>query len=138
MLLVKTKLKISKIHGIGLFADEFIKKGTTIWRFHDGFDQKFDLKEISKLPSQARTQLFHYGYISTKSNKLILCADDARFFNHTDGTNLNTKDVDSGNEGEENLDAASRDINIGEELFCNYFEFDNDAKRKLNLIKMEK
>lgn len=33
MLLVKTRLGISSIHGIGLFADELIPKGTVTWRF---------------------------------------------------------------------------------------------------------
>ena len=33
MLLVKTRLAPSPIAGIGLFADEDIKKGTVTWRF---------------------------------------------------------------------------------------------------------
>ena len=36
MLLVKTKIKSSEIAGIGLFADEFIPKGTCTWRFRGG------------------------------------------------------------------------------------------------------
>lgn len=38
MLLVKTKIGPSKISGIGLFADQFIKKGTTIWKFQHSID----------------------------------------------------------------------------------------------------
>ena len=38
MLLVKTKIGPSKIAGIGLFADEFIAKGTPVWKFEPGFD----------------------------------------------------------------------------------------------------
>jgi len=34
MFLVKTYLDKSKIRGIGLFADEFIPKGTLIWKFN--------------------------------------------------------------------------------------------------------
>ena len=34
MLLVKTRLGASAIHGIGLFADEFIPKDTEIGRAH--------------------------------------------------------------------------------------------------------
>ena len=33
MLLVKTTLRPSEVHGLGLFADEFIPKGIAIWRF---------------------------------------------------------------------------------------------------------
>ena len=35
---VKTIIKESDIHGIGLFADEFIPKGTKIWEFTPNFD----------------------------------------------------------------------------------------------------
>ncbi len=38
MLLIKTKLDLSKIHGIGLFAGEDIPKGTIIWRFNSLID----------------------------------------------------------------------------------------------------
>jgi hypothetical protein len=33
MLLVKTTIAPSPIHGIGLFADQFIPQGTRIWEF---------------------------------------------------------------------------------------------------------
>ncbi len=42
MLLVKTKIGQSNISGIGVFADEFIPKGTVIWRYQEGFDQMID------------------------------------------------------------------------------------------------
>ena len=38
MLLVKTKLNISPIHGIGLFAVEFIPAKTIVWKFHPAID----------------------------------------------------------------------------------------------------
>lgn len=41
MLLIKTKLELSKIHGVGLFADEFIAKGTKIWEYRPNFDKAF-------------------------------------------------------------------------------------------------
>ena len=34
MLLVDARAGISKIHGIGLFAYEFIPKGTHVWMFN--------------------------------------------------------------------------------------------------------
>ena len=48
MLYVKTKIRLSKVHGIGLFADENIPKGTVIWRFTPGFDLKFTDDQIKK------------------------------------------------------------------------------------------
>ncbi|HEY9586021.1 MAG TPA: hypothetical protein VJJ27_00060 [Candidatus Paceibacterota bacterium] len=50
MLLIKTKVKSSKIHGLGLFADQFIPEGTEIWRFTPGFDQKFTGEQLLALP----------------------------------------------------------------------------------------
>ena len=38
MLLVKTYLDKSLIHGVGVFADEFIKKGTLMWEFNPLID----------------------------------------------------------------------------------------------------
>lgn len=53
----------------------------------------------------------------------ILCADNARFFNHSD--NPNTHVVEDP-EDEETADVASKDIQIGEELTVDYREFDAD------------
>jgi hypothetical protein len=38
MLLVRTTLRPSGVHGLGLFADEFIPKGFVIWRFDGHVD----------------------------------------------------------------------------------------------------
>lgn len=47
---VKTKIAPSKIHGIGLFADEFIPEDTIIWKFTKGFDLKFTKEQVKKFP----------------------------------------------------------------------------------------
>ena len=52
MLLVKTYLDKSPIHGIGVFAAERIPKGTKIWRFVDGFDRCYTPKQFARLPKQ--------------------------------------------------------------------------------------
>ena len=57
MFLVKTYLDRSRIHGIGVFAGEFIRKDTKIWRFVIGFDQYYSLKKFRRLPKQARDYL---------------------------------------------------------------------------------
>ena len=36
MLLVRTYLDKSSIHGLGVFADQVIRKGTRIWTFVEG------------------------------------------------------------------------------------------------------
>ena len=66
MLLVKTKIGPSKINGTGLFANQFIPKGTPTWKFQSGFDLKIDKSELANLSESARKQLFitifSYGF----------------------------------------------------------------------------
>lgn len=126
MLLVKTKIGQSKIHGIGIFAAEFIPKGTIIWEITSHFDLILSQAAIDIIFGPARTMILNYSYLSKRTGKFILCADDARFFNHSD--NPNTIDnLDS--KKEETL--AARDIQADEELTGDYRTYDDDWKRKL-------
>lgn len=125
MLLVKTKIKPSKIHGIGLFADQFIKKGAPIWRFSPGLDLKLSEEELMRLPNLAQEQILHYCYHSIVDNTYVLPFDDARFFNHSKKPNTVSIDIPGDPEG---LEIASRDIEAGEELLCNCAEFDIDCR----------
>lgn len=45
MLNVKASVKPSPINGLGLFADEDIKKGTITWKYNPRFDISFDPKK---------------------------------------------------------------------------------------------
>jgi len=87
MLTVKTKIGSSNISGIGLFADQFIPKGTIVWKFQEGFDLLLSKEEIIKLSEPAQKQFYNYAYLDKKYNKYLLCSDDARFFNHSDDFN---------------------------------------------------
>jgi len=125
MLLVKTKVGPSKIHDIGLFADQFIKKGSPIWCFTSGLDLKLNEKELTDLPKLARKQILHYCYHSVVDNTYVLPFDDARFFNHSKNPNTTSIDIPEDSEG---LEIASRDIQSGEELLCDCREFDIDCR----------
>src|SRR3954469_1637143 len=46
MLLVKTRLGPSTIHGIGVFADEDIPRGTIVWSFNPLIDKALTDEEI--------------------------------------------------------------------------------------------
>ncbi len=127
MLLVKTKLDKSPIEGIGCFTEEFIPKGTPVWKFQDGFDLKIHTSDIEKLSEAGKVQFLKYAY-KTKGDIYVLCFDDARFFNHADNPNLT--EIDDGNEG---INIAVKDIQNGEELTCDYKFFDMDANKKLGL-----
>lgn len=125
MLLVKTKIGPSKVHGIGLIADQFIKKGAPVWRFTPGLDLKIDEKDLIKLPKLAQECFLHYCYHSVVDNTYVLPFDDARFFNHSKNPNTASIDIPDDKEG---LEIALRDINPGEELLCDCREFDVDCR----------
>jgi uncharacterized protein len=115
MLLVKTFLAPSKIHGIGLFAAEHIRKGTVIWRMNPTIDLELTEEQVASLAESAREQIEKYTYLDLVRGKMVLCGDDARFFNHDDAPNcLDYPDRDGGKT------IAARDIDAGEELTCDY------------------
>lgn len=131
--MVKTKIGASKTHGIGLFAAEFIPKGTVTWRFMPGLDLVVPEDILLQLSEAARTQFLNYCYVDRYTKHFILCFDDERFINHSKTPNISQNKVASEIEG---VEIAMRDIKAGEELHCDYEEFDFDAHRKLNKIDM--
>jgi hypothetical protein len=127
MLLIKTTLKESAINGIGLYADEFIAQGTVIWKWHEGFDQSYSIEEINALPESICTSFIRRAYFSPYLHKYVLCCDDARFMNHSDRPN--TRDL--GGIDYQAVTIASRNIEPGEEITINYFDYDGDADWKV-------
>ena|SRR3989338_10450499 len=121
MLCIKTKLKPSKISGIGLFADEPIMKGAVVWKFEPSIDILLSEKEISNLSEPAKEQFYNYAYLDNNYGKYLLCGDDARFFNHSDNPNCNDELSD--------MTIAERNIMGGEELTVNYKKFYGDINR---------
>jgi SET domain-containing protein len=119
MLLVKTYLDRSAIHGIGLFAAERVTKGTVIWRRSPEIDLLLSAEQIAMLHPAAREQIEKYSYLDRRLGKLVLCGDDARFFNHSDAPNCHDYPDEGGG-----TTVAARDIEPGEELTSDYASFD--------------
>ena len=118
MLLVKTKIGPSKIAGIGLFSDQFIPKGASVWKMMPGFDMEIRKEALPQLSEPARLQFLNYVYMNRQKGTYILCFDDARFFNHSEIPNVGSSEDDSV------VDVALRDIQAGEELTQDYEKFD--------------
>src|SRR3954471_2453699 len=85
MLLVKTYLDRSKIHGLGVFAGERIAKGTKIWRFVEGYDRAYTPKQFRKLPKPARDYLKDYAY--NADGEILFTVDNDHYINHSDRAN---------------------------------------------------
>ncbi len=127
MMLVRNHIDKSPIHGLGVFASEFIPKGTCIWEFTLGCDQIYSDEMLAALTPVQREIILFYGYIEPGMEGVILCCDNARHYNFSSEPN-------SGSDHRAKHGARStyalRDIIEGEELTFAVDE-DTDAERKL-------
>lgn len=128
MLMVKTRLGVSNIAGIGLFAEQDIPKGTETWRFMPLFDRLLTEHDIDSLQEPARSSILDHTYRDAASGLFVLCADNARFMNHADEPNTAGVHEPGAIEG---YDIAIRDIRAGEEMTCDYRTFDAHVDLKL-------
>ena len=122
MILVKTRIGKSMIHGIGLFADQFIPKGTKTWEYNSKFDSSFFEEDLKYMSDSAREQFLNYAFLDKKQKKYILCFDDQRFINHSE-LKLNIQSYPY-------YDISIRDIERGEELLCNYNDYEEGFFRR--------
>jgi hypothetical protein len=113
MLLVKTYIDQSAIHGLGVFADEFIRKGKKIWRFVEGYDRIYSPKQFAELPKAAKDFVRFYGY--RVDGEIILTVDHDRNINHSE--NANTV-------WQSGYSIARRNIRKGEEITNDYRDID--------------
>ena len=114
MLLVKTTIAPSSIHGIGLFADQCILQGTRIWEFTPGFDLKLSSAFLENAPEPLHAWPRTHTYCSRISHQYIL-------FNHSDTPNTESREVAG---EDEVITVAKRDIQLGEELTDDYRTFE--------------
>lgn len=124
MLLVETYIDNSPGKGKGLFSKNFILKGTTIWEFVEGFDIKVH-KDKYELLSQVQKDYIDM-YFWKQDDYLYSSCDYSNFQNHSYTPNS----IDNGKGGM----MAVRDIQPGEEITVNYFEFDDDFELYKNIL----
>lgn len=119
MLTVKTKLKEIPGKGIGLIADQKIKKGQTVWTYNPIIDIKIKKKDI---PKEAKV-FFDIYAVDRGGDYLFLNTDNARFINHS--KKPNTKNLGSFKDNitpKDNI--ALHDIHKGEEITIDYDTID--------------
>src|ERR1700686_1724875 len=88
LLHVRTSVRPSKIQGLGLFAEEFIPKGTVVWTFTPGFDMRLTDDELRALPVLLQEWLATYLWRSKKSGLWCLSNDNGKYFNHSSTPNV--------------------------------------------------
>lgn len=127
MMLVRTRVAPSAIHGMGLFAVDAIPKGTPVWRFEPGFDREFSPKEFAAMPAQGQAHIRWFAYMDRDTGQRVLSGDHSCFMNHAAEPNTGApRDALA-----PITTVALRDIASGEELTCDYWKFDTEAREKL-------
>lgn len=94
-----------------------------MWRLDAGFDRVWSYRDFQRLPLIAHNEIKHFVYHCKHLDLYVLCADNARYYNHSRFPNSMSISATE--------DVALFDIAEGEEITINYFEFDADALVKL-------
>ncbi len=104
--------------GRGVYAAERIKKGTLVWNeVHTAtFLNAQELQNFLRpLEYELQCDVLLWAYVEKETNDVVeLALDPASFMNHGEGEEDNNLDVNC---------AATRDIEIGEELLQDYSSF---------------
>ena len=119
MLTIKTTVRPSVIHGNGVFAEQRVLPGETVWQFAPIFDRVIADEDLVDAPQAFREFLDMYAYRSMDMNgDLILSCDNARYLNHSPKPNTRELPFHS---------IACKVINIGDEITCDYGAFCSDG-----------
>jgi SET domain-containing protein len=124
MLLVETYLAESPGMGLGVFSKHFIKKGTVIWEFVEGFDIEVKEDKYDLLTDVQKAYVDKYFW--KEANYYYSSCDYSNFQNHSFTPNsipLDDKMI------------AARDILADEEILVNYQTFDDDFNSYKDTLK---
>ena len=117
MLTVSTYVAPSAIEGLGVFAGEFIERGRLMWSLNPKFDIFIYGEEIEGLTPHMQDFIARYSYPHLEMPGVaVVDSDNGRFMNHTLTPNTDFRIFDKG--------YALVDIAQGDEITCNYHEFD--------------
>ncbi|MDX2108629.1 MAG: SET domain-containing protein [Verrucomicrobiota bacterium] len=118
MIIVRTQVDKSPIHGLGIYAKEFIAKGTKVWEFHPLFDLKISPEDFEKLSPAAKEEIEIHMYVPEEGGAFYYETTGGKYMNHSRDPNVDFNDVGYG--------YALRDIQPGEEMTCDYRQLMHD------------
>jgi len=114
MLMVRTELRASDIHGIGVFLVEPVRAGQLIWRFDSRIDRVFSDAELNEMPPALQRYLRTYSTLHAEQKLWVLCGDNGRHFNHSEQPTTRSLGIAFGD------DVAAADLPAGTELTSDY------------------
>jgi hypothetical protein len=62
MLLISTYVAPSAIEGLGVFADEYVPRGSLMWKLNPKFDIFLNETELGALPPHMQSFIARYSY----------------------------------------------------------------------------
>lgn len=121
MIHIKYKLDKSDHHGVGLFADQDIVKGSVIYTPSPLLDVNLTQEQFDSLDEKEKREMQYWGFFDESSQKWHVDFDVSHFINHSyEGT------VSQDPTYTEAHLVVTRDIKAGEELTQNYLEFETE------------
>ena len=130
MMLISHYVASSAIEGAGLFTAQDIQEGEVIYRFDYRFVMVVSEAEIREMPAVMQAVMLKYSYRGKGRDRLngavYYCADDSRFFNHSDAPNTRWLE-------ESDCYVATCFIPAKTELTCDYGEFSEPGDASLDL-----
>jgi SET domain-containing protein len=114
MMMVETELKVSGIHGVGVFLLQPVRAGQLIWRFDSRIDRIFSDAELLDMPEQLQRFMRTYSTLHDELKLWVLCGDNGRHFNHSNTPNTRSLGIAFGD------DVAADDLQAGTELTSDY------------------
>lgn len=116
MMTIETEVREAAGKGLGLFTVHLVKKGDVVWEYDEHFCKTFTQEQVDKMGPVQRSFLQTYAYVVPGNEGLWeLDLDNGRFMNHSDDPNTDYNDQKGW---------ATRDIQAGEEITCDYKTFD--------------
>lgn len=120
MIHIKYNLDKSEHHGVGLFANQNISKGTLIYTASPLLDVNLTQEQFDSLDEKEKHEVQWWGFFDEPSQKWHVDFDVSHFINHSYEATVTQDSA--------HADAylvAARDIQAGEELTQNYLEFES-------------
>ena len=114
MMLVKNYVAPSGIQGVGVFAGERIAKGTRIYEFVEGVDIVMTREQAAAYGAEFARFMRIFAYVDPTDRTMVISHDNSRFMNHANQPNT---------DWDEHFGWATRDIEKGEEITCDYYTF---------------
>jgi len=127
MIHIAYQLDKSDKHGIGLFANENIRKGQLVYTASSVLDVNISPEQFETLNEREKHEVRYWGFWDEANGVWHVDFDVTRFINHSFQPTLTQDSA--------HTDAyliTTRDVKKGEELTQNYIEFETeeDLKRR--------